>query len=347
MNLQKLSATIITGFLGCGKTSLLRHLLNNAQGVRYAVIVNEFGSIGIDGEILQECPIECESEQSGQLYELANGCICCTVQEEFFPVMQELVSRRHEIDHLLIETSGLALPKPLVQAFNWPEIKNHCTVNAVITMVDAPAVLAGQFAHDPQAVQQQRQADENLDHLSSLQELFEDQLSAADLVLINKIDQLSEQDLQTVRMLIKDQLPEQVKILHTQHGNIDAQWLFGLQKAAEAKIDHVHSHHHHHDDHDHDEYQSLHIPLAETHLDTLIAALHTLLGEEHILRLKGFVPIKDKPMRLVVQGVGRRIDHYFEGKWPENQRQGGMVFIGKALQAEKIEQRLLTLLGKS
>ena len=121
--MQKIPATIVTGFLGSGKTTLLRHILDNAEGRRIAVIINEFGELGIDGEILKGCGIACDEdgkEQEGALYELANGCMCCTVQEEFFPVMQALAARRDRIDAVLIETSGLALPKPLVQAFQWP-----------------------------------------------------------------------------------------------------------------------------------------------------------------------------------------------------------------------------------
>ncbi len=193
MQMRKIPVTIVTGFLGSGKTTLLRHMLDNAEGRRIAVIVNEFGELGIDGEILKGCGIGCEegAQAAGQLYELANGCLCCTVQEEFFPVMEELVERRAQIDHVLIETSGLALPKPLVQAFNWPAIRNGFTVDAVITVVDGPAAAAGQFAdHPEQAVDAQRRADPNLDHESPLHELFEDQLSSADLVILNKADLL-------------------------------------------------------------------------------------------------------------------------------------------------------------
>jgi len=162
--LSKLPVTIVTGFLGAGKTTLLRHMLGNAEGRRIAVIVNEFGELGIDGEILKQCSIGCsEEEANGRVFELANGCLCCTVQEEFFPVMRELVARRGDLDHILIETSGLALPKPLVQAFNWPEIRNACTVDAVITVVDSPAVAAGTFAAFPDQVDAQRKLDPNLD----------------------------------------------------------------------------------------------------------------------------------------------------------------------------------------
>ena len=209
MQLRKIPATIVTGFLGAGKTTLLRHLLANAQGRRIAVIVNEFGELGIDGELLRACGIGCDEsgQDNGQLFELANGCLCCTVQEEFAPVMEQLAARRGEIDHLVIETSGLALPKPLVQAFQWPQIRNAFTVDAVVTVVDAPAVLAGQFAEDPVAVDAQRRADDNLDHESPLAELFEDQLATADLVVLNKIEGLDGAAIAQVEAIVRAETP--------------------------------------------------------------------------------------------------------------------------------------------
>ena len=203
MQLNKIPTTIVTGFLGSGKTTLLSNVLKQAAGKRIAVIVNEFGELDIDSDLLRACPLDCpegeEGEQTSQrsddgFYELANGCICCTVEEEFLPVMQQLVARRGDIDHILIETSGLALPKPLVQAFNWPGIKEYCTVDAVITVVDGAAVAAGRFAHDEDKVQAQRAADESLDHDPSLQELLDDQLSAADLVVVSKNDLLNDEE---------------------------------------------------------------------------------------------------------------------------------------------------------
>ena len=200
MQLKKIPATVVTGFLGSGKTTLLSNVLRQISGgqdpKRIAVIVNEFGELDIDADLLRNCPLDCDddtaptSSQQG-IYELANGCICCTVEEEFLPVMLELVKRRDDIDHILIETSGLALPKPLVQAFNWPEIKQHFTVDAVITVIDGPAVAGGRFAHDAEQVQAQRLADESLNHDPDLAELLDDQLSAADLVIVSKSDLLS------------------------------------------------------------------------------------------------------------------------------------------------------------
>src|SRR6201996_5553044 len=264
MQTRKIPVTVVTGFLGSGKTTLLRHILSNAKGLRIAVIVNEFGELGIDGEILKGCNIGCEDESATDqpnLYELSNGCLCCTVQEEFYPVMEQLLERREQIDHVLIETSGLALPKPLVQAFNWPSIKNAFTVDAVITVVDGPAAASGQFAENPQAVDEQRKADPNLDHESPLHELFEDQLSAADLVILNKTDLLDDAQQSTVEVLLREEIPPQVKIVRAHMGQLDLHTLLGLEAASEETIHLRHDHHGsaddpEHADHHHDEFDS-------------------------------------------------------------------------------------------
>src|SRR5688572_16117645 len=238
--MSKLPTTIVTGFLGSGKTSLLRHLLTNANGRRLAVIVNEFGEVGVDGELLRQCGIGCEpgtESEAGALYELANGCLCCTVQEEFVPVLEELMERRERIDHVIIETSGLALPKPLVQAFQWPQIRANCTVDAVIAVVDGPAVLAGQFAHNPEAVDAQRKEDPDLDHESPLEELFEDQLSAADLVIVSKVDELGPDGFEQVKARIAEHTSRAVKVIAATHGVLPLDLLLGLKRAAEDTID--------------------------------------------------------------------------------------------------------------
>ncbi|WP_048296726.1 cobalamin biosynthesis protein CobW, partial [Pseudomonas aeruginosa] len=316
--LAKLPVTIVTGFLGAGKTTLLRHMLDNAEGRRIAVIVNEFGELGIDGEILKQCSIGCsEEEAQGRVFELANGCLCCTVQEEFFPVMRELVARRGDLDQILIETSGLALPKPLVQAFQWPEIRNACTVDAVITVVDSPAVAAGTFAAHPEQVDQQRRQDPNLDHESPLHELFEDQLASADLVILNKADQLDAEALARVRAEIAGELPAAVKIVEASRGELPLPVLLGLNAEAELHIDGRPTHHDHegHEDHDHDEFDSFHVDLPEVEEAALLEALGELVERHDILRIKGFAAIPGKPMRLLVQGVGKRFDRHFDRKW--------------------------------
>ena len=347
--LAKLPVTIVTGFLGAGKTTLLRHMLDNAEGRRIAVIVNEFGELGIDGEILKQCSIGCsEEEAQGRVFELANGCLCCTVQEEFFPVMRELVARRGDLDQILIETSGLALPKPLVQAFQWPEIRNACTVDAVITVVDSPAVAAGTFAAHPEQVDQQRRQDPNLDHESPLHELFEDQLASADLVILNKADQLDAEALARVRAEIAGELPAAVKIVEASRGELPLPVLLGLNAEAELHIDGRPTHHDHegHEDHDHDEFDSFHVDLAEVEEAALLEALGELVERHDILRIKGFAAIPGKPMRLLVQGVGKRFDRHFDRKWlADEARSTRLVVIGQELDQAAIANQLRTALA--
>ena len=347
--LAKLPVTIVTGFLGAGKTTLLRHMLDNAEGRRIAVIVNEFGELGIDGEILKQCSIGCsEEEAQGRVFELANGCLCCTVQEEFFPVMRELVARRGDLDQILIETSGLALPKPLVQAFQWPEIRNACTVDAVITVVDSPAVAAGTFAAHPEQVDQQRRQDPNLDHESPLHEPFEDQLASADLVILNKADQLDAEALARVRAEIAGELPAAVKIVEASRGELPLPVLLGLNAEAELHIDGRPTHHDHegHEDHDHDEFDSFHVDLPEVEEAALLEALGELVERHDILRIKGFAAIPGKPMRLLVQGVGKRFDRHFDRKWlADEARSTRLVVIGQELDQAAIANQLRTALA--
>ncbi|BCE02677.1 cobalamin biosynthesis protein CobW [Marinicellulosiphila megalodicopiae] len=348
-NLKKIPATIVTGFLGSGKTTLLSNILKQAKGKRIAVIVNEFGELDIDADLLRNCPLDCDDEEAvspiageNGIYELANGCICCTVEEEFLPVMQELVKRRDDIDHILIETSGLALPKPLVQAFNWPEIKQHCTVDAVITLIDGPAVSQGRFANNPELVQQQREADESLDHDPSLKELLDDQLSAADLVVVSKNDLLDDKQKQNVQAILKEKLSDSVKVVYLEQGVAPLDVLMGIDAKTEDHINHVHNHHDHHHEHGahhehaHDHFDSFVLNLGELNIESLKTNIETLIKQYNIFRIKGFVNT-GKPMRQVIQVVGKRVDTYFDRKWEEGEAKTSLVFIGKDLDQTKIE----------
>ena len=350
MQIRKIPATIVTGFLGAGKTTLLRHILANANGRRIAVIVNEFGELGIDGEVLRGCGIGCDEngEENGQLYELANGCLCCTVQEEFAPVMEQLAARRDQIDHLVIETSGLALPKPLVQAFQWPALRNVFTVDSVITVVDAPAVAAGQFAEDPVAVDAQRRADENLDHDSPLAELFEDQLATADLVVLHKTDGLDAEALARVEAIVRGETLPGVKFVHAQHGRIDPSVLLGLGRAVEDVIDERKTHHDEEEDHDHDEFESVHVTLDVADRARLVEALVALVQRHEIYRIKGFVALPGAAMRLVVQGVGQRFDSHFDRAWrADDLRATRLVVIGDHLDAAVLQAELQSALAEA
>ncbi|MBD2490016.1 cobalamin biosynthesis protein CobW [Aulosira sp. FACHB-615] len=343
----KIPVTVITGFLGSGKTSLIRHLLQNNQGRRIAVLVNEFGELGIDGELLKSCQICPEDETGGSnIFELTNGCLCCTVQEEFYPTMQELIKRRDNIDCIVIETSGLALPKPLVKAFRWQEIRNAATVDAVITVVDCAAVAAGTFASDLDAIANQRQADDSLEHETPLQELFEDQLACADLVVLSKTDLVDTASKAQVEQLVKQELPRVVKIVESDRGQIDPAVLLGLQAAVEDNLDSRPSHHdsevdHHHDD----EITSTHVILDRTFdPEKLQQQLQNLVNQQEIYRIKGFVAVANKPMRLVLQGVGNRFEKFYDRPWQATEtRQTRLVFIGRDLNSTEIESQLVAL----
>ena len=330
MNLTgKIPATIVTGFLGAGKTTLLRHILENAGGRRLAIIVNEFGSLGIDGDTLRSCGIAgCDDDD---IVELTNGCLCCTVAEDFLPAIEKLLDRPNPPEHILIETSGLALPKPLLKAFNWPSIRARVTVDGVIAVVDGPAVAAGRFADDPAAVARQRAADPLLDHDNPLAEVFEDQLQAADLVVLNKADLLNAADTARVRAEITQAIPRGVKMLSAREGRIDPAISLGLAAAAEDDLASRPSHHDAEDGaHEHDDFESFVVALAEIETaDALMARLAKAAEAPGVLRLKGFAAIRGKPMRLAMQGVGTRLRHHFDRPWAEGEtRVGHVVVIG-------------------
>jgi cobalamin biosynthesis protein CobW len=364
----KIPVTVITGFLGSGKTTIIRHLLQNNQGRRIAVLVNEFGELGIDGELLKSCQICPETDLAtdalqtdvadglsvggepvngyiSNVYELTNGCLCCTVQEEFLPTMQELLKRRESIDCILIETSGLALPKPLIKAFRWPEVRNATTVDAVITVVDCAAVAAGTFASDPEAIDAQRQQDDNLEHETPLQELFEDQLACADLVVLNKTDLIGKETQEQVELLVKQELTRQVKIIESVRGTLDPSILLGWKAAVEDDLDSRPSHHDEEEEHDHDdEINSAHFILDRTFdPQQLLKQLQSVVQQQEVYRVKGFVAVPNKSMRLVMQGVGTRFEQFYDRPWqPEEPRQTKLVFIGRNLNANQIESLLST-----
>ncbi|MGB8700166.1 MAG: cobalamin biosynthesis protein CobW [Thermosynechococcaceae cyanobacterium] len=292
------------------------------------------------------CPEDSETANSPNVVELTNGCLCCTVQEEFLPTMLELLKRRESIDCILVETSGLALPKPLVQAFRWPEIRNAATVDGVITVVDCDAVASGQLVGDLDALEAQRQADPNLDHETPLEELFEDQLACADLVILNKTDCVDPATQAKVRAFIQAELPRSVKIVASAHSTLAPDVLLGFNAAVEDDLHNRPSHHDHEADHEHDEeITSAHVVLNQTfNPKALQAQLAELVVEQEIYRIKGFVHVARKPMRLVLQGVGQRFDQFYDRPWATDElRQTKLVFIGKAIDTAAIERRLSLL----
>lgn len=318
----KIPATVLTGFLGAGKTTMIRHLLANANGKRIALIINEFGDLGIDAEIVKGCAIEGCAEED--VVELANGCICCAVADDFIPTMEKLLARPNPPDHIVIETSGLALPKPLVKAFNWPEVKSRVTVSGVIAVVDAPAVAAGRFEDEPRA--------DDVPHDNPLEEVFEDQLLCADLVVLNKCDQIDHEALSAVRQIVAESLRPGVKAIPATRGAIDLGVLLGLDAEAENDVERRRSHHDLEDDHDHEDFESFVVPLpADVDPAALEIRIRRAAGDHDILRVKGFVAVAGKEMRHVIQGVGSRIERYFDRPWGDTEdRAGRLVVIGKA-----------------
>jgi cobalamin biosynthesis protein CobW len=337
----KVPCSIITGFLGAGKTTLVRHVLETVRGRRLAVIVNEFGDVGIDGEILKGCGVESCTED--RVVELSNGCICCTVADDFVPALESLLSLDEPPEHILIETSGLALPKPLVQAFNWPAIASRVTVDGVIAVVDGAAVAAGRFADDPEALLRQRSEDTSVDHDNPLEEVYEDQLLCADLIVLNKADLMSAEDRARVASEIRAAVPRAVKVVEAQGGQLDDKVLLGIGAAAESDIAARPSHHDNEAEHDHDDFETFVVDVPQ--LDDpgqIVARIKAAAAAHDILRVKGFAEVKDKPMRLLIQGVGSRLQHQYDRPWrPQEGRQGRLVVIGqKGLDREAIAQSI-------
>ena len=344
----KIPATVITGFLGAGKTTLIRHMLENAEGKRIALIINEFGHLGVDGDILKGCGDETCTEDD--IMELSNGCICCTVADDFVPTMEKLLARDNKPDHIVIETSGLALPQPLIRAFNWPEISTQVTVDGVVTVVDGKAVSEGRFAHNVAAVDAQRKMDENLDHETPLSELFEDQIACADMIVVNKSDLLGAEASDTLAKQLKSESRDGVQVVKASMGALPVDVLLGQGIGAEGDMkarNEVHHHHHdhddehhdddhhddhhHHHDHDHDAFESFVIERGEiTDATTFAVQVADVIRTHDILRLKGFAAVSGKPMRLTLQAVGPRVDTYFDKPFDSDARITRLVVIGQA-----------------
>ena len=328
-DLSKLPVTVVTGFLGSGKTTLIRHLMTNPQGKRLAVIVDEFGDVGVDGEILKSCAIpDCPAEN---IIELANGCICCTVADDFIPTIEALMALDPRPEHIIIETSGLALPKPLLKAFDWPDIRSRITVNGVIALADAEAVAAGRFAPNVAAVDAQRLADDSLDHETPLSEVFEDQISCADIILLTKPDLAGAEGIAKAKAVIAAEAPRPLPVVEVAEGVVDPRIILGLGAAAEDDMDARPSHHDDAHDHDREDFESIVIDIPEiADPADLVARIEAMARAQNILRVKGYAAVQGKPMRLLVQAVGARVRHQFDRPWrPDEARQGRLVVIAE------------------
>jgi cobalamin biosynthesis protein CobW len=323
----RLPVTVVTGFLGAGKTTVLRHLLLHS-GQRLAVLVNEFGEVGIDGDLLRSCGFCPEDQLEGRLVELANGCLCCTVQDDFLPTMERLLERADQLDGIVVETSGLALPEPLVAAFGWPSIRARTRVHGVVTVVDGQALAAGHVVADPAALEAQRQADPSLDHLDAIEDLFNDQLQAADLVLISRADCIADAGMQSLTASLSARCRPGTPLLPVAAGVVDPELLLGPIAQAHAEHDphhhDDHDHHHgheddhdHHHDHSHVQIESLLLSInADWQQPQLEEALRALLREQTVVRLKGWFASPQKQRLLQIQAVGPRLEFWYEWPWP-------------------------------
>ena len=338
-DLSRIPVTIVTGFLGAGKTTLVSELIRRSAGRRLAVVVNEFGTLGIDGEILKGCAIpDCPAEN---IVELANGCICCTVADDFIPTVEQLLALDPRPDHIVIETSGLALPKPLLKAFDWPAIRSRITVDGVVALADAEAVAAGRFAPDLARLEAQRAADPELDHDTPLAELFEDQLACADLLLLTKGDLAGAEGIAAARATIAATAPRPVPVVELVDGRIDPAVVLGLEAAAEDDIAARPSHHDGEDDHEHDDFDSVVVELGEiADPAALTARIEALARSADILRVKGYAAVAGKPMRLLVQAVGARVRTQYDRLWRADEpRRTQLVVIAEHDRIDAVQIR--------
>ena len=331
--MNKIPVTVITGFLGAGKTTLVRHLLAHAKGKRIALIINEFGDLGVDREVIAAGGHESCREED--MIELSNGCICCTVAEDFIPTMETLLNRDDKPDHIVIETSGLALPQPLIRAFNWPEIKSQVTVDGVVTVVDAAALSEGRFAADEAAVARQRAADTMLDHATPLGELFKDQLVAADLVVVNKTDLVRDDALSAVEARLATEIRPGTGIIRARNGHVDIAAVLGMGIASEDHLegrDSAHELEHGGEGHEHDDFDSFSVVLLNVaSRDELLSVIEATIRAHDVLRLKGWAALPGSDARLAIQAVGPRVNAWFDRPWrPGETRETALVVIGES-----------------
>jgi len=327
----QIPVTVLTGYLGSGKTTLLNRILSENHGRRYAVIVNEFGEIGIDNDLIVESDEE--------IYEMNNGCVCCTVRGDLVRVVEGLMRRPGRFDAILVETTGLADPAPVAQTFFMDEdVRSKTKLDAVVALVDAK--------HLPLRLKDSKEA--------------EDQIAFADVVVLNKTDLVTPEELATVEATVRAINPT-AKIHSTQRSGVDLanvldRGAFDLKRALENDPhfldaeEHDHDHHDGHDHHHHDHgpspihdvtVQSVSLRAGEMDSKKFFPWIEkvTQIEGPNILRLKGIIAFKDDPDRYVLQGVHMIIEGDHQRPWKDDEKhESRLVFIGRDLDAERLRK---------
>jgi len=322
---SRIPVIVVSGFLGSGKTTFLKYLIEKTNK-RFGLIINEFGDIGIDGDLLENCS-SCNESSSNSIIELNNGCVCCTVQDDFIPSIQTLLKTNIDLDAIIIETSGLALPIPLLKALNWPEIRTSIYLDFVISSVNGESMINGSPINDLQTINEQYKDIKKIDHFSSIDELFNEQLEVADVVLISRSDIISEKQFNTIKKDLLRIVNPSVPIIKSFNGETNLEFIFDSNIKRNTykenlTHEHVHSHAKIYSDFIKTEYF-----LEKNQFEY---EMSQILKEINVLRIKGRVWIPQKNLPLQVQIVGRKINTWFEkvnlnsGSPPKN---GGMELI--------------------
>ncbi len=304
---KKIPVIVVSGFLGSGKTTFLRYLLKQSNK-KFGLIINEFGDVGIDGDLIKSCD-RCDETEEECVIELNNGCICCSVQDDFVPSIKALLEFNPTIESIIIETSGLALPIPLIQALNWPEIRSSIYLDVVVCIVNGESMINGLPINDLNKITKQYNDIDRIDHNVPIEELFEEQLEVSDIVLVSRSDILNDDQFDFVKNKIKASLNSSAPVLKSKNGKIDLNYLFDFKFKKDTYKEFLTEEH----DHNHIELVSDSIKLNYfLEKNDFENEMPKILDELNILRIKGRIWIPNKSLPLQIQIVGKKINTWFE-----------------------------------